>query len=146
MHLLWFKFVQTLSICEHNISVCRQVEGLRVIKMMGGLQHMGDIRRKWGDLKNQGHHGHKILIIEIWITLFRLCLTKEVRMYWTEAIIEKVEYFNPSRPDLRRREKINWNFHFYFSLWCLKRFYEGLKGLHKIFWRFAKKCENRNLS
>ena len=22
----------------------------------GGLQHIGDIRRKWGDLKSQGHH------------------------------------------------------------------------------------------
>ena len=26
-----------------------------------------------------------------------------------------------------------------FSLWCLKRFYEGLKGT-------AKKCENKNLT
>ena len=41
--------------------------------------------------------------------------------------------FNPSRPDLGRREKINLNFYFHFSLWCLKRFYEGLKGLHKTF-------------
>ena len=29
--------------------------------------------------------------------------------------------------------KIKLNFYFHTSLWCLKRFYEGLKGLHKTF-------------
>ena len=38
--------------------------------------------------------------------------------------------FNPSSPDPGRREKINLNFYFHISLWCLKRFYEGL---HKPF-------------
>ena len=32
------------------------------------------------------------------------------------------------------------------SLWCLKRFYEGLKGPHKTFSGTTKKCENKNLS
>ena len=41
--------------------------------------------------------------------------------------------FNPSRPNPRRREKVKLNFYFHTSLWCLKRFYEGLKGLHKTF-------------
>ena len=38
--------------------------------------------------------------------------------------------------------------HFYFhtSLWCLRRFYEGLKDLHKTFWGTTKKCENKNVS
>ena len=38
--------------------------------------------------------------------------------------------------------------HFYFhtSLRCLKRFYEGLKGFHKIFWGTEMKCKNKNLS
>ena len=31
-------------------------------------------------------------------------------------------------PDPGRREKINLNISFQISLWCLKRFYEGLKG------------------
>ena len=31
-------------------------------------------------------------------------------------------------------------------MWCFKRFYEGLWGLHKTFWRTTKKCENKNLS
>ena len=34
------------------------------------------------------------------------------------------------RLDPGRRKKINLNFYFHTSLWCLKRFYEGLKGLH----------------
>ena len=29
--------------------------------------------------------------------------------------------------------KINYNFYFHTSLWCLKRFYEDLEGLHKTF-------------
>ena len=29
--------------------------------------------------------------------------------------------------------KIELSFYFHTSLWCLKRFYEGLKGLHKTF-------------
>ena len=41
-------------------------------------------------------------------------------------------YINPSLPDRERTEKINLNFHFYTVLWCLKRFYEDPKGLHKI--------------
>ena len=51
--------------------------------------------------------------------------------------------FNPSRPSPGRKEKINLNFRFYTSLWCLERFYEGL---NKTFWGTAKKCENKNLS
>ena len=35
---------------------------------------------------------------------------------------------NPSPPDPGQREKINVNFYFRASLWCLKRFYEGLKA------------------
>ena len=54
-------------------------------------------------------------------------------MYWTEAIIEKVEYFNPSRPNLRRREKINWNFHFTFLCGVSKGFMKALKASIKSF-------------
>ena len=32
------------------------------------------------------------------------------------------------------------------SLWCLKKFQEGLKGFHKTFWGTTKKCENKNLT
>ena len=47
--------------------------------------------------------------------------------------------------------EMNWiiyeklNFYFDTSLWCLKRFYEGIQGLHKTFWGTTKKCENNNL-
>ena len=46
---------------------------------------------------------------------------------------------NPSCPDPGRREKNNMNFYINTSFWCLKRFYEGLKGL-------KEKGENKNLS
>ena len=41
--------------------------------------------------------------------------------------------------------KINLNFYFHTSLWCLKRFYEDLKGLQKTFRGTKKKCQNKNL-
>ena len=41
--------------------------------------------------------------------------------------------FNPSCPDLRPRERAKSNFYFQTSLRCLKRLYEGLKGLQKPF-------------
>ena len=45
-----------------------------------------------------------------------------------------------------KEKKINLNFYSHTSLWCLKMFYEGLKGLHKTFGGTTKKCENKNLS
>ena len=50
----------------------------------------------------------------------------------------------PFRPNPGRREKIKLNFYFHTSFWCLKRFYEGLKGLCKTFWGTTKKYENKN--
>ena len=44
-----------------------------------------------------------------------------------------VETLNPSRPSAGRKEKIKLNFYFHTSLWFLKKFYEGLKGLHETF-------------
>ena len=40
--------------------------------------------------------------------------------------------------------KINLNFYSSNFLWCFKRFYEDLKGLHKTFRVTTKKCENKN--
>ena len=43
-------------------------------------------------------------------------------------------------------KKINFNFYFHTSLWCLKRFYEGRKYLHETFWGTTKKYENKNFT
>ena len=74
--------------------------------------------------------------------------------YWnSEGIVNQVRsmicvHFKvllyPSCLNPGRREKIKLNFYFHTSLWCLKRFYEGLKGLHKTFWGTTKKCGNKN--
>ena len=42
-------------------------------------------------------------------------------------------HFTSFRPNPRRREKIKFNVYFHTSLWCVKRFYEGLEGRHKTF-------------
>ena len=44
--------------CISTIFIFADSWGDSVIKMLGGLQHVGDIRRKWGDLKNQGHNDY----------------------------------------------------------------------------------------
>ena len=46
---------------------------------------------------------------------------------------ESLIMLNPSRPDPGQAEKINLNFCFQTSLWCLKKFYEGLKAFIKTF-------------
>ena len=43
-------------------------------------------------------------------------------------------------------KKINFDFYFHTSFWCLKMFYEGLKGFHNTFQGTTKKCENKSLS
>ena len=51
------------------------------------------------------------------------------------ALSDKVlNLINPFRPD------------FHTCFWYLKRFYDGLKGLHKTFWGTTNKCENKKLS
>ena len=42
--------------------------------------------------------------------------------------------------------KIKLNLYFHTFLWCLKRFYEDLKGPYKTFWGTAKKCEDKHLT
>ena len=61
-----------------------------------------------------------------------------------KVIVRK--WVNPSCPDSGQREIINLNFYYLNFLWCLRRFYESLKGPHKTFRGTKKKCENKNLS
>ena len=65
---------------------------------------------------------------------------------WVWKKTSDMKWVNPSHPDPGQREKINLNFYFYTSMWCLIKFYEGLKDLHKTFCGTTKKCENKNLS
>ena len=44
-------------------------------------------------------------------------------------------------PIPEEQKKVNLSFYLHTSLWYLKRFYEGLKDLHKTFSGGAKKCE-----
>ena len=50
------------------------------------------------------------------------------------------------RPNPGQSEKFKLKFYFHTSLWCFKRFYKGLKGLHKTFRGTTKKYENKNLT
>ena len=71
-------------------------------------------------------------------------LGKEKEVFWSHKNVSLAHhYFNPLHPNPGRREEINLNFYFLTSLWCLKRFYEGLYGLGKTFWGTTKKCEKK---
>ena len=63
----------------------------------------------------------------------------------SDSMVAAIEKCN-SRSGPGRREKISLTFYFYASLWCLKRFYEGFKGLHKTFLRHHKKSEKKHLN
>ena len=59
-------------------------------------------------------------------------------------LVEHEFLFSPSRPNLIRRQKISfWKFLQVKKITsrCLKRFYEGLKGLHKTFWGTTNNSE-----
>ena len=64
---------------------------------------------------------------------------------WSRVRCHGKGHFNTSRPDPGRKKKYNLNFYFHTSLWCLKRFYEGLKDVYKTFWRTTKECENKKI-
>ena len=63
---------------------------------------------------------------------------------WTSSIKmdHKVCFFPfPFISESLIKIKINLNFYFHTYLWCLKRFYEGVKGLHKTFCGTTKKIK-----
>ena len=64
----------------------------------------------------------------------------------TYLLLIIVSYSSLTHPVSVPDEEKKLSFYFRTALWCLKRFYEGLKGFHKIFWGTKKKCENKNLS
>ena len=87
-------------------------------------------------------------IVQLICTNWKVCSCQRGTFYdqrASQSNYKKVK-INPWRPNPGLKEKINLNVYFHTSLWCLKRFYEGLKGLHKTFWDTTKKCENKNLS
>ena len=49
-----------------------------------------------------------------------------------------LSYLNPDSPNPKRGTKLKVNFSFHIFCGNLKRFYEGLKGLHKTFLRYNK--------
>ena len=64
------------------------------------------------------------------ISTFSICMTVPLILVLTflQFLTEQSLFrINPSRPNPGQRQKINLNFYFQTSLWCRKRFYEGLK-------------------
>ena len=91
--------------------------GLRVIKMMGGgLQHMGDIKRKWGDLKSRRHHD--IYIYNIYVYGFYFVWYKPIHFYplLNPAIQRMCNTLNILCPRCREQDESHPHFIFYCKL------------------------------
>ena len=50
------------------------------------------------------------------------------------------------RPTFYLVVQIICNSFFHTSLWCIKKIYEDIQGLHKTFWGTTNKCKNKNLT
>ena len=61
-----------------------------------------------------------------------VCFLLLIESFLLASKASRINY-NSSRSDPRRIEKINWNFYFRTSLWCLKRFYQTWKAFIKPF-------------
>ena len=61
------------------------------------------------------------------------CQISKMELFQKMLLSKIPETINPSHPDRGRREKSYLNVNLHISLSCLKRFYEGFKGLHKTF-------------
>ena len=77
------------------------------------------------------------------------------RAFWKERVKKKfkgkfqrhhIKTLPAPIPDEEKKLTFKFLFSFHTSLWCLKRFYETLKGLHKTLRSTTKKCENKNFS
>ena len=69
--------------------------------------------------------------------------SKKILMPWSSSSSWVHNSLSNSLPNPGQSEKIKLNFYFRTSLWCLKRFYEGL---HKTFWGSAKKREKKKFN
>ena len=79
----------------------------------------------------------------IMLILLAQVFTLNLKKYIVSKNMLFVLFLTLPVPISDKEKKIKLNFYFLTSLWCLKRFYEGLKGLHKNFWGTTKKCENK---
>ena len=73
-----------------------------------------------------------------------------MKCYWMLQNAQGYSFYrfwviNPSRPDPGQREKINLNFYFHTSLWCLKRYFmKGFKVFIKPFKAPQRKVKIKN--
>ena len=97
----------------------------------------------WKSLDNNGYRGAVLMdLFKDFDTLNHDLLIAKLHAYGFD--IKTLTLLAPCILESCSWMKIKLNFYFHTSLWCLKRFYEGLKGLHKTFWDTTKKCKNKN--
>ena len=73
---------------------------------------------------------------QLGLRTIKICLASliSLKSAWQPVWTVRVQdHFNPPHPDPGRREKINLNFYFNTSLWCLKGFMKGFMAFIKPF-------------
>ena len=92
-------------------------------------------------ITSSGHQRWKVIELKFW-NFLKLFVLLILNGFKRRLLIQLII---PYCSDLGRREKINLNFCFCTSLWCLKSLSEDLGGFHKAFCGPTKKCESKNL-
>ena len=142
-----------MSIIQKTLKKCKLLETTFVfnlyiktfmpnpIKSFWHIQEFGAYFQRWKVIEkfvNLVHYRQKL--IYTWISFLNPYWLEQNKPFSSTNLTLPAPFISESCIKI----KINLNFHFYTSLWCLKRFYEGLWGLHNTFWGTTKKGENKN--
>ena len=103
---------------------CLPVNFAKFLKTHFFIKHLRwPLPNIWNEVESRYFHKkfHRRCVAVSWIYRVR-----RAKLNVHQTPYEKLMYVNLSRPSPGRREKIKLNFYFHTSLWCLKRFYEGL--------------------
>ena len=125
---------------KHNQIICR----LLPTNCLNVFDHFVGLAFKELSLTNSCSAG--ISNTAIFVIAQTFPLMANIHCFKLKFILNMLSLPAPCISESCIQTKINLNFYFHTYLWYLKRFYEGLKGLHKTFSGTTKKFERKNFS
>ena len=142
-YLISYNSFRTVNMCLLEVAMCEKCRSSHFQWEEGGNKKFED----WGrGLKNFRTGGLPLHAMDKWL-LWKECRSAKLQNYFKRILLQIfcfkfLKFFracvfhkssrcvlNPSLPDSGQREKIDLNFYLQTSLWCLKIFYVGLKGI-----------------
>ena len=129
-----------LSTCKYWVSVTEDTGSWRIVQMCVIVNIIPyiifEIVINKNSMLNLITFHSTFFELEILVIFTSTILLKLIIGTWHYLLGSSNVLFNPSRPVYSEScidAKIKFNFYFHTSLWCLKRFYEGLEALIKPF-------------